>query len=86
MLSQLAPYFEESPWLRYISGAAAAVASVVFLRKLASSSRRRALEKKWNSQPKDVVTLHMVNRGPYSPNPSPYPVKVETYMRAVGIK
>ncbi len=77
---------DESPWLPYTSGVVAAVGAAVFLYRLVSSARRRALEDRWNSQPKDVVTLHMVDRSPTSPNPSPFPIKVETYLRAMEIK
>ncbi len=45
-----------------------------------------ALRREWNSRPKDVVTLHMFARSTTSPNPSPFPIKVETYMRMVDIR
>ncbi len=50
------------------------------------ASEEAELRQLWNSRPKDVVTLHTFDRSPTSPNSSPYPVKVETYMRIMNIK
>ena len=35
---------------------------------------------------KDVVVLHMFDRFDQAPNPSPYPLKVETFLRMADIK
>ena len=35
---------------------------------------------------KDTVILHMFERARNCPNPSPYPIKLETFMRMAGIK
>ena len=41
--------------------------------------------KKWASVGKDVVILHQMARGRYTPNISPFPLKLETYLRMSGI-
>ncbi len=40
----------------------------------------------WNCRGKVVVTLHMFDRAVTGPNPSPYPIKLETYLRMMDIK
>ena len=40
----------------------------------------------WNNAGKDVVVLHMFPRGRQSPNPSHYPLKLETFLRMTDIK
>ena len=46
-------------------------------------SRLRTL---WESRGRDVVTLHMFSRALTAPNPSPFPIKLETYLRMANIK
>ena len=40
----------------------------------------------WNNAGENVVVLHQFDRSPSCPNPSPYPIKFETYLRIAGIK
>ena len=40
----------------------------------------------WNNAGENVVVLHQFDRSPNCPNPSPYPIKFETYLRVAGIK
>ena len=47
---------------------------------------RKNLQIKWNSVGKDVVILHQFPRARYCPSPSPYPLKLETFLRAHNIK
>ncbi len=47
---------------------------------------KRELRAKWANAGKDVVILHMLPRGKLSPNISPYPVKLETFLRMAEIK
>ncbi len=44
------------------------------------------LKQKWNNAGKDKVVLHMFPRSKYRPNPSPFPMKFETYLRMAGIE
>ena len=44
------------------------------------------LQAEWLMAGKDVVVLHQPSRATYCPNPSPFPIKIETYMRIMGIK
>ena len=44
------------------------------------------LREEWNNAGENVVVLHMLPRGRNTPNPSPYPIKLETYLRITGIK
>ena len=40
---------------------------------------------KWDSAGRDVVVLHQMARGKNSPSISPFPLKLETWLRACGI-
>ena len=44
------------------------------------------VQEKWNAAGKDVVVLHMPLRALDCPNPSPFPVKLETWLRMNNIK
>ncbi len=48
------------------------------------SKRERRV--KWNNVGKDVVVLHMFPRAKFSPNLTPYPIKLETFLRMTKIK
>lgn len=41
---------------------------------------------KWKDAGKDVVVIHQLPRGKLTPNPSPYPLKLETYCRMAEIE
>ena len=41
--------------------------------------------KKWATVGKDVVVLHQIGRGRITPCASPFPLKLETYLRITGI-
>ena len=69
--------------------AVAVVVVGVTLKKVAQTKRKEKLEKlqaKWDAAGKDVVVLHMFPRAIYCPNPSPYPVKLETWLRMNNVK
>ena len=44
------------------------------------------LQLKWNSVGKDIVVLHQFSRARYCPSPSPFPIKLETFLRVHKIK
>ena len=51
--------------------------------------RRKAAEElqpTWNAAGKDVVVLHMPERAIHGPNPSPFPIKLETWLRMNKVK
>ena len=50
------------------------------------SKAARALQPTWNAVGKDVVVLHMPERPIYGPNPSPFPIKLETWLRMNKVK
>lgn len=43
------------------------------------------LRKKWAAVGKDIVALHQLPRSPVTPSPSPFPLKLETYLRMASI-
>jgi hypothetical protein len=57
----------------------------VFFKKQAKAKLAN-LQIKWNAAGKDVVILHQFPRARYCPNPSPYPIKLETFLRMNNIK
>lgn len=62
-------------------------ASLYFLAsKIYAVREKSQLRKKWNSAPKDVVILHQLPRGKFTPSISPFPLKLETYLRMAGIR
>ncbi len=54
--------------------------------KKRSASKRAKLEEKWSQAGKDVVVLHQFPRARFCPNPSPFPIKIETFLRMFDIK
>lgn len=44
------------------------------------------LRRQWDNAGKDVVVLHQFDRARTTPNASPFPIKMETYLRMAGIK
>jgi hypothetical protein len=54
--------------------------------KIISKARWAKLQQKWNNAGKDVVVLHQFGRASFCPNPSPYPIKLETFLRINNIK
>jgi len=75
----------ENCW-SYVAAAAAAAAALVLLvkrRQAAAAAERRAA---WAAAGKDVVVLHMFDRSRTGINLSPFPIKVETYLRMAKIK
>ncbi len=73
----------------YAQVAVAVVAVGITLKKFSQVRKKQRLEKlqaKWNAVGKDVVVLHMFPRAIYCPNPSPFPVKLETWLRMNNVK
>ncbi len=73
-------------WKTVLTGAAVTVSTLAVLIKTRSASRKAKLRHLWNSRRRDVVTLHMFPRALNCPNISPFVIKLETYLRASGIK
>ena len=53
----------------------------VIIKKFLNKSKLEAAKKKWAEIGKDVVILHQLQRPLTSLNLSPYPVKLETFLR-----
>jgi hypothetical protein len=67
--------------------ALAAVGFVMRHRKKTSEKERLVkLQTEWDAVGKDVVVLHMFDRAIHAPNPSPFPLKLETWLRMNNIK
>lgn len=63
---------------------AVAVAALVTA-KMRHASARRERRKRWAKIGKDVVVLHGFPRGRFTPNTSPFVIKLETYLRLAKI-
>ena len=77
-----------SEYLGYIKigGAiACTVLTAAFVKKLISRRKAARLRAEWDSVGKDII-LHQINRCYDAPNLSPFPMKVETYLRMADIK
>ncbi|KAK7082016.1 hypothetical protein SK128_002001 [Halocaridina rubra] len=53
--------------------------------KMVGHIRKQMRRKKWNNAGKDVAVLHMFRRGYFSPNLSPFVMKLEMYLRMARI-
>ncbi len=49
--------------------------------KIRTKAKKSALRKKWENAGKDVVVLHQHGRARFCPSGSPYPIKLETFLR-----
>ena len=73
----------------YLVAAAAVLTASLLLVVVRSRRRRsslRAAMDRFRFRPGDTVVLHMPGRTSTSPNLSPFPIKLETYLRAMDIK
>jgi len=62
---------------------------VYFIQSLFSKqtkTQRQNLQIKWNNLEEDLVILHQFSRARFCPSPSPYPIKLETFLRMHNIK
>lgn len=62
-----------------------AASSSYLVFKLYTLYKESQLRKKWNGVGEDVVVLHQVRRAKFAPSISPFPIKLETYLRMAGI-
>jgi len=76
-------------WYVVVPLVAAAILSITvlliiqYMRKKAAANKRRH---EWNSAGQDVVVLHMFERSRTNINISPFPIKLETFLRMAKIK
>ncbi len=54
---------------------------VVVVMKFIAKRKRAARRRKWAEEGKDVVILHHFGRANFCPSGSPYPIKLETFLR-----
>ncbi|KAK3851649.1 hypothetical protein Pcinc_041719 [Petrolisthes cinctipes] len=62
---------------------AVVVVSAIKINSYITKKKRR---NKWNNAGRDVVVLHMFQRGKYAPSVSPYVIKLEMYLRMSDIQ
>ncbi|XP_041361009.1 failed axon connections homolog [Gigantopelta aegis] len=65
-------------WLA--GGVVTAAVAVITVKRIFFQHRRTAVP-----NPRDVVILHQIGRGGYAPSLSPFPLKLETYLRMAKI-
>merc|ERR1712071_600618 len=64
---------------------AAGVGSLYLAVKAYTVYKKSQQRKKWNAVGKNVIVLHQIVRGKNTPNISPFPLKLETYLRMANI-
>lgn len=64
---------------------AAGIGSLYLAVKAYTVYKKSQQRKKWNAVGKNVVVLHQIVRGKNTPNISPFPLKLETYLRMANI-
>ena len=69
-----------------LTGTVVAGGAVALLAKLYRAKKYGKEEQKWRKVGRDVVVLHQYPRGNTCINLSPFPIKVETFLRMNGIK
>ncbi len=69
-----------------VAALAAVAAAALLLRRRNGRRRLLELQEGFRFRGRDVVVLHMMGRSTTSPNASPFPIKLETYLRAMDIK
>lgn len=70
-----------------VAGAVLAAAlGLLFLTRKRRQWRRQALQRRWDAAGKNVVVLHQFPRATHCINISPYPIKLETFLRLAGIE
>ena len=62
------------------------LAGFIYFQRQRSKAKCEALKKEWVTAGKDLVVLHMFARARVCPNPSPFPLKLETWIRTQGVK
>ena len=75
-----------SGWIQVILVLYGIYLSIKYLFEQHKKNERYKKQLKWNEAGKDVVVLHQFQRGRFCPNPSPFPIKLETFLRINKIK
>ncbi len=73
-------------WFKVAAGLTVTYATYKVYKSCSEASRKAKLRQLWDSRGKDVVTLHMFPRATTGPSPSPFPVKLELYLKIMDIK
>ena len=80
-------YFQGmSTWSQIAVGVVCTLGGLAFFLKQKKAANLQRLKAEWSRAGKDVVVLHMFNRARDCPNPSPFPLKLETWLRIHDIK
>ncbi|XP_005090892.3 failed axon connections homolog [Aplysia californica] len=73
----------ESPWTWLVAGGATLTSLYLLHSKVKARSSKKASKSK--TVPPGTVILHQFQRGPFAPSFSPFPIKLETYLRLAKI-
>lgn len=82
----LREFLKEYFWLRVLIGVALVILTVTVWIWKRRRDRLAYLREQWRFAGKDVVVLHQFPRARFCPNPSPFSIKLETYLRMTGIQ
>eukprot|EP00095_Tigriopus_kingsejongensis_P003458 snap_masked-scaffold13_size735724-processed-gene-2.14 protein:Tk03458 transcript:snap_masked-scaffold13_size735724-processed-gene-2.14-mRNA-1 annotation:"gst-n-metaxin-like protein" len=82
----LREYLKDKFWARVGLGIALVALTISIWLWKRRQDRLAFLRNQWNRQGKDVVILHQFPRARFCPSPSPFPLKLETYLRMTDIK
>jgi len=75
----------ENPQNKNLLIITAGVGSLYVAIKTYTIYKKSQQRQKWNAVGKNVVVLHQVQRGKFTPSISPFPLKLETYLRMAKI-
>ena len=79
-------FLKDRPWLQVVLALLLGAFLLYLWYRKRRSDRLAYLKNVWKDAGKDVVVLHQFPRARNCPSPSPFPLKLETWLRMKGIK